>query len=141
MSEVKGMATLYDTDFLKWIDSQAAALRARRWDDLDVEHLAEEVESLGRSERRDLRNRLDVIARHLLKLSHQRERASWQATIREQRRALVRLLEDNPSLRREVPEVIRAVYPEAREDAAEEMGVSATMFPEANPFTAEDILG
>jgi uncharacterized protein DUF29 len=135
------MARLYETDFLKWIDHQAAALRARRWDELDVEHLAEEVEALGRSERRELRNRLDVIARHLLKLSHQRERASWQATIREQRRALALLLEDNPSLRREVPEAIRAVYAAAREDAAEEMGVPVTMFPETNPFTPEDVLG
>jgi hypothetical protein len=135
------MARLYETDFLKWIDHQAAALRARRWDELDVEHLAEEVEALGRSERRELRNRLDVIARHLLKLSRQRERASWQATIREQRRALALLLEDNPSLRREVPEAIRAVYAAAREDAAEEMGVPVTMFPETNPFTPEDVLG
>jgi hypothetical protein len=135
------MGTLYETDFLKWIDHQVAALRARRWDELDVEHLAEEVEALGRSERRELRNRLDVIARHLLKLSHQRERASWQATIREQRRALALLLEDNPSLRREVPEAIRAVYAAAREDAAEEMGVPVTVFPKTNPFTPEDVLG
>ena len=135
------MGTLYETDFLKWIDHQVAALRARRWDELDVEHLAEEVEALGKSERRELRNRLEVIARHLVKLSAQKERAGWRATIREHQRALALLLEDNPSLRREVPAVLEAVYADAREDAADEMGVPVTMLPDSNPFTPEEVLG
>jgi len=135
------VATLYESDFLRWIDRQAAALRDRRWDDLDVEHLAEEVEALGKSERRELRNRLEVIARHLVKLSAQKERAGWRATIREHQRALALLLEDNPSLRREVPAVLEAVYADAREDAADEMGVPVTMLPDSNPFTPEEVLG
>jgi len=135
------MATLYDTDFLKWIANQAAALRARRWDELDIEHLAEEVEALGRSERRELENRTLVIVQHLLKAQHQPMRSGWRATIRAEQAALARLLRDNPSLRREVPEAIRAIYPEARDLAAEEMGVPIGKLPATCPFTPEDILG
>ena len=135
------MATLYHRDFLKWVDSQAAALRARRWDELDVEHLAEEVESLGRSERRELENRSLVIVQHLLKARHQPMRSGWRATIRAEQAALARLLRDNPSLRREVPQAIRAIYPEARDLAAEEMGIPIGDLPATCPFTPEDILG
>ena len=108
----------YEDDFLLWTKEQANLLReaARRGVNfpLDWENLAEEIESLGRSERRELRNRLDTIIEHLLKLEHAQvsePRRGWQETVFRERRAVEAVLEDNPSLRREVPEIIEKLYP------------------------------
>jgi hypothetical protein len=135
------MATLYDVDFLKWIDHQAAALRARRWNELDVEHLAEEVESLGRSQRRELQSRVRVILQHLLKGQRSSMQPSWASTIAANQIDLAALLEDNPSLRREVPDAIQAAYPTARRLAAVDMSVPINEFPAICPFTPEEVLG
>src|SRR5689334_13690461 len=93
-------ATLYDTDFYAWTAEQAALLRAGRLSEADVENIAEEIESMGRSERRELVNRLTVLFVHLLKWRHQpglRPR-SWALTIEQQRIQLGRHLDHNPSL-------------------------------------------
>ncbi|BAC91519.1 DUF29 domain-containing protein, partial [Gloeobacter violaceus] len=90
----------YRSDFHAWTVEQAAALKARQWDRLDIENLAEEIEALGRAERRELESRLAVLIAHLLKWQFQSERRSnsWQATIDEQRDQIARLLTSQPSL-------------------------------------------
>ncbi len=114
---------LYHADFAAWCEATAALIRAGHWEALDAEVLAEEVDALARSEHRELHNRLEVLAMHLLKWRYQPEQRgpSWASTIQEQRRALDRLLADNPSLRREVSTALEAIYPAARQHALEEM--------------------
>ena len=89
---------LYETDFFLWTKEQAAALRAGRLDALDRDNLAEEVESLGRKDRRELESRLTVLVMHLLKWRYQpAERGgSWDSTIRTERREIQKLLHDSP---------------------------------------------
>jgi hypothetical protein len=103
---------LYDEDFVAWSRQQAEALRAAAKTGsnlrLDWENLAEEIEDLGKSTRRELGSRLSVILEHLMKLELSRAknpRASWRQTIRRERAAIERLLDDSPSLRRELPDL------------------------------------
>ena len=93
--------TVYELDFHAWADEQATLLRAGRLSDIDAEHIAEEIEALGRGERHELTSRLSVLLLHLLKWSHQPDLRgrSWELTIKEQRRQLARHLKKNPSLK------------------------------------------
>jgi len=137
-------AELYEQDFYAWTQTTAKLIRAGKWDDLDREVLAEEVESLGRSEKRELEHRLEVLVMHLLKWCYQpahRELShSWYDTIREQRSQLARLLRDNPSLRPQVPAFLAAGYPEARQRAIGETRLYAAHCPDTCPWTAVQVL-
>ena len=84
---MRSPASLYDTDFLLWLEQQSAALKAGRWQDLDVPNLVEEIDALAGSLRRELRRRVRVLLQHLLKLEYQPAKASgsWRATVRDQR--------------------------------------------------------
>lgn len=95
------MSTLYETDFYAWTQQQAAYLRQGKFELLDLENLSEEIESLGRQEKRELRSHLEVLLAHLLKGHYQPEQRSksWIYTIREQRRRIERHLKENPSLK------------------------------------------
>jgi len=135
----------YEHDFYAWSFAQARALRERRPEQLDWENLAEEIESLGRSDRRQVRSRLTVILVHLVKWQVQTEHrsASWKTTINTQRDDLDSVLADSPSLRRLVPALVAEAYPRARRDTADEMGLipsAVRRLPERSPFTAEQIL-
>lgn len=134
---------LYERDFYAWCTDQAAALRASRTDALDLAHLAEEVDALGITLKRELRSRLATILMHLLKLRFQPERAteSWQATIRRERREIALLLEDSPSLRSILPERCAAAYKLARQDAAAETQLPLRTFPEQCPFALSEAIG
>ena len=137
-------AELYDQDFYAWTQATAALIRAGKWYDLDREALAEEVESLGKSDWRELASRIAVLLRHLLKWRYQPERRqrgrSWRSTIWEQRSRLRRLLRQSPSLVPLVPQTLAEEYPEARQRASEETGLSLETFPETCPWTAEQVL-
>jgi len=124
--------TSYETDFALWAESQAAALREGRFDDVDVPNLAEEIDALARRDRRELRSRLTVLAVHLLKLIYQPERASgsWRATIVEQVRNVRELLEESPSLVPSLPAFTEGAYRDARREAAAETGLPIATFPE-----------
>src|SRR5712691_611546 len=91
----------YDDDFFAWTQEQARLLRAGELTIVDAENLAEEIESVGRSDRREIRNRLIVLLAHLLKWGHQQRRrgVSWSDTIAEQRLQIDSVLVDSPSLR------------------------------------------
>jgi hypothetical protein len=117
------MATLYDTDFHAWAFEQAQKLR--NGDPVDVENIAEELESLGRSEQEQLTNRLAVLIQHLLKCEYQPEKRtrSWDATIKEQRNRVQRLVRQNPSLKPKFAECIADAYSTAVTFASVETGI------------------
>ncbi|MGH6944885.1 MAG: DUF29 domain-containing protein [Geminicoccaceae bacterium] len=135
-------AKLYESDFVRWTEEQAAALRAGRIDVLDLENLAEEIESLGKKDRRRLKSRLTVLVMHLLKWAHQPDQrsGSWESTIRTQRGELRQLLEDSPSLRRELGAAVKERYDMARRNAAAETGLPLGKFPVTCPFAVDEIL-
>jgi hypothetical protein len=143
MAEKVNVAS-YDTDFFKWTQQQAEALAAGKASELDWANLAEEIESLGRRDWRALESRLDILLMHLLKWIYQPERRqtgrSWASTIREQRLRIGRILRDSPSLRRQVPELLATSYQNARLLGQDETGLSLETFPEACPWTAEQVL-
>jgi hypothetical protein len=122
----------YDTDFALWAESQATALRERRFDDLDLANLIEEIDALSRSDRNRLQSRLTKLAFHLLKLQHQPDRASrsWLRTIVEQSARIRRLLKNSPSVRPALPELIAEAYADARRAASAETGLAIADFPE-----------
>jgi hypothetical protein len=132
----------YDRDFAEWAQAQARVLRDRDLNRLDVENVAEEIEDLSKSEHRELRSRLRILAMHVLKWDYQpAERArSWARTIREQQAEIEDLLEDSPSLRGVLSRYLAAVYAESRELAAVETGLPASMFPAEAPFSADELL-
>ncbi len=127
----------YDTDFYGWANDQAALLRAGRLSEADVGHIAEEIESMGRGEKRELVNRLAVLLLHLLKWSHQPERRgkSWRLTIEEQRRQIARLMRDNPSLTASLDEVMRDAYGDAVLRAETETDLPRDVFPWSCPWS------
>jgi hypothetical protein len=131
----------YDRDFYAWSQEQADLLRAQRFRDLDVDHLIEELESMGARERRELTNRLKVLLAHLLKWRHQPhlQSRSWAATIKEQRMSIQDLLEDNPSLERMLDQQTAKAYRLARLLAVGETNLEEATFPETCPFSREEI--
>ncbi len=133
---------LYETDFSLWTQAMAAALRSGDFSQLDIENLAEEVESLGRSDRQQLDSRLTVLLVHLLKWQFQPEMrsGSWGGTINEQRRRIRKLLKDSPSLRSFFEGLRDECYEDARVQAAIETGLTIETFPEACPFTFAEIM-
>lgn len=132
----------YDADFHAWTHEQAALLRTGRLSEIDVEHIAEEIETLGRGERRELVTRLSVLLLHLLKWAYQPERRgkSWELTIKEQRRQLARHLRDNPSLGAWSDQAMADAYGDAVLRAELEMNVARDMLPGECPYLFEQAL-
>jgi hypothetical protein len=132
----------YEDDFFAWTEEQARLLRAGEVTEIDALNLAEEIESVGRSDRREIRSRLIVLLAHLLKYRFQADARStgWLGTIREQRDQIELILEDSPSLRPVIAEAPGRAYKKARTVAAEETGLPETTFPADCPFSAEQIL-
>jgi hypothetical protein len=138
----KAQLTPYEVDYAQWCAEQGALLREGRLSDLDRENLAEEIESLGRSERGEIENRLNVLLVHLLKWKFQPEgrSGSWKATVLEQRGRLKRRLTDSPSLKRYPEEILAEEYEIARLKASGETGLSEEVFPSNCPFRIAEIL-
>lgn len=135
-------AVAYDDDFFAWTQEQARLLRTGEFSQIDIENVAEELESMGRSDKREIESRLEVLLMHLLKWQVQTLARSpgWSATIREQRRRIQKLLRESPSLRPVVGQLIPEAYVEGREKAMNETGLPGPMFPAECPFTPEQIL-
>lgn len=134
--------TSYNTDFYAWTREQAERLKTGQWEHLDIENLAEEIESLGRQERQELVNRFGVLLGHLLKWQYQpnyRSR-SWQATIREQRRRILRLLEGSPSLQPFLPEALELGFEDGIDLAIQETNLPEETFPTTCPYTLDQAL-
>jgi uncharacterized Zn finger protein len=134
--------TLYDRDFFAWSLEQVKLLRAGKLAEADIEHIAEEIETMGRTEKRELISRLSVLLLHLLKWRYQPERRSpsWEASIRVQRNRLADHLDDNPSLKPLLPQALASAYRDATLEAVAETGLSGSTFPEACPWTVEQVL-
>ena len=135
----------YDQDYYGWALQQAALLRTGKLSEIDAQHLAEEIESMGRSERRQLTNRLEVLLLHLLKWRYQPHRReidgnSWLRLIREQRRRIPKLLRDNPSLQSVIADCLADAYDDARYGASDETGLPISTFPETCPYAFEQAI-
>ena len=137
--------TAYETDFYQWTQQQAALMRQGEFNriDLDIENIAEEIESMGRRDRYALRSYLHNILMHLLKWQYQPERrgTSWRLSIKNGRHQVDILVEDSPSLQGKIPDLIAKEYTQARENVALETGLPIAAFPELCPFTVEQITG
>jgi len=132
----------YDQDYYLWFADQARLLRAGIWHQIDVEHLAEELEDMGKREKRALRSRAVVLLAHLLKFRFQPQHrsSSWIGTIREQRKQLIGLLSDSPSLRPQLQDELQDTYISASLLASGETGLAEADFPEKCPFTIDQLL-
>ena len=135
-------ATLYDTDFYAWANEQAALLRAGRLSEADIENIAEEIESMGKSEKRELVSRLTVLIVHLMKWHYQPalQSHSWRQTIEQQRLHIEDHLADNPSLKSKLDDAVFNAYRHARVDAEHETGMLRKIFPATCPYTFDEAM-
>jgi hypothetical protein len=145
MNDVKTRAVptpSYEADFHAWTRDQAARLRESRPNAIDWENVAEEVESLGRSDKRAIESDLTVILQHMLKWLYQPEarKPGWKSTIYAHRRRIAKTVRESPSLRRYPAEVLAEEYEAARAGASDETDLPADRFPEVCPFTIEQVI-
>lgn len=145
LKSISDPSSLYDRDFYLWLQTTAELLKERKLELVDFDNLIEEIESMGRSERKELKSRLTVLIEHLLKIQYwQEEKANnargWRQTIVEQRRQIEYLLEESPSLRGMVEEVFSECYVNARKDILKKYELEAEMFPTEPAFTLKDTL-
>ncbi len=133
---------LYHADFHAWCLDQVSLMNSKEIENLDFEHLIEEVKSMGGSERQELENRLTVLFIHLLKWKYQPDlrSRSWKLTIKEQRSRILRKLEKCPSLKSYIDEAMEYAYEYALIGVLKETGLPEDMFPPENPFLLENVL-
>ena len=133
---------LYDSDFYAWSREQAELLRKGELAQADIERIAEEIESMGRTEKRELTSRIESLLLLLLKWRYQpgKRGASWEASIANQRDDIADHLDDNPSLRPLLPQAMTTAYRRARLEAVADTGFAGETFPEACPWTVEQAL-
>lgn len=135
--------SLYEQDFYQWTQEQAGLLKAGHLNQLDIGNLIEEIQDMGKSQKRELLSRLKVLLAHMLKWSYEPEMQSrnWLSTITTQRDEIELLLNDNPSLKPLLADCIMSTYPKARRQAAIETGLNENTFPAECPYSLEEILG
>lgn len=135
-------STLYEKDFYAWTQEQAKLLLEGKWDGLDVANLVEEIESLGKQQRQELRNRLGVLLGHLLKWEFQSSNRSksWFVTLREQRRRIRDLLQESPSLKPYLPQALQKAYEDGIDLVVRETPLSDRDLPTECPYTLEQVL-
>lgn len=133
---------LYEQDFNAWIHAQVLLLERRDFNDVDIEHLIEELKDMGKSHLNELGNRLVILIAHLLKWQFQVEKqsSSWRGSIIEQRVQIARLIRKNPSLKTKIHDAIIDAYPDALEIALKETQLAKNTFPNECPFTVEQLL-
>lgn len=136
------MNEAYLTDFNSWIDQTAQLLRERRWHEIDVEHLIEEVEDLGKSERLLIASQLTRLLLHLLKWQYQPQRRSdsWLDSITDARTQIELTIEDSPSLKNYLTEQLEESYQRARRQAAKQTNIQISVFPKECPYPLELVL-
>lgn len=132
----------YETDIVAWANQQAWLIRHKKFAELDLEHIAEEIEDVGKSEQRELASRMTLLITHLLKWQYQPERrgTSWRLTIRNQRRAIKLHLKQVPSLKVKLSDTewCEIIWDDAIYQANKETGLE--LFPETNPWSIDNIL-
>lgn len=132
----------YQSDFYSWTQEQAALLKAGRLQELDIENLIEEIETMGRSEKRELESRLTILLVHLLKWQYQsiRRGRSWELTIDEQRLQFSKVLNDNPGLKPQLDQIIKDAYCLAIIRSSKETALEKNVFPQDCPWDIDQIL-
>ncbi|HBY75686.1 MAG TPA: DUF29 domain-containing protein, partial [Cyanobacteria bacterium UBA11148] len=132
----------YETDFYAWTQEQAKLLQQGAWEHLDIVNLVDEIESLGKQQRQELRNRLGVLLGHLLKWEFQpnKRSKSWFVTLREQRRRVSEVLKENPSLKPYLPEALQKAYKDGLDLAVRETPLTDKDFPVECLYSIECIL-
>jgi hypothetical protein len=136
------LSSLYEQDYYLWLETTAKLLREGQLSALDVANLLEEIEDIGRSEKRAFYSNLKILLMHLLKYSYQSEKRSnsWIASIVEHRQRIKKAFKESPSLQAYFIEIVNECYQDARELAAAETGLAIDAFPVEPPFTPEEIL-
>jgi hypothetical protein len=136
------MSEKYLEDFSSWVNQTAQLLRERRWHEIDVPNLIEEVEGLGKSERRGIASQMTRLLLHLLKWQYQSQRRSdsWLDSITDARTQIELAIEDSPSLKAYPAKQLEESYQRARRQAAKQMGIDISMIPETCPYPLEGVL-
>lgn len=136
------MSGSYTTDFNLWIEQTAQLLRSHHWHEIDIEHLIEEVEGLGKSERRGIASQVTRLLLHLLKWQYQPQRRSdsWLDSITDSRTQIELTILDSPSLKSYPTEQVKESYQRARRQAAKQMSILVSVFPEECPYSLELVL-
>ncbi|MBW4554846.1 MAG: DUF29 domain-containing protein [Trichormus sp. ATA11-4-KO1] len=136
---------LYEQDFYLWIQTTVKLLKERNLEQLDIDNLLEEIDSMGRSEKKELKNRLIVLIEHLLKLQFwivekDDNARGWRKTVVEQRRQILYILADSPSLKSILNNIFIDCYTDARKDTIRKYQLSSELFPQQPPFSLEQVL-
>ena len=136
-------ATRYEDDLYTWVQEQVALLRAGRLTTIDAANIAEELSDVGSEQLDKLESAIAVLSMHLLKWDHQPKRRSlsWEATIREQRRRIARVLRKNPGLKSKLADAVVEGYADGRDRAVSETKRPYDVFPQDCPYSFEDMLG
>lgn len=147
---MQDLSALYREDYSAWAKGTVALLKSGDFSQLDIEHLIEELEDMGRSERNELENRLTVLIARLLKWQFQYQQLSdqwkafdgrsWRHTIIEQRTRIAKRLRQSPALKSALSEILIEAYEDAVELARKETGLPAETFPAVCPYSSEQIL-
>jgi hypothetical protein len=134
----------YETNIVAWANEQAWLVRNKKFELLNIEQIAEEIEDVGKSEQRELASRMAVLLCHLLKWQYQpaRQGASWKAAIKTQRERVKRRLNQTPSLKKCLTdsEWLADAWDDARDATEKKIEISYEKFPEQCSWTIEDIL-
>ncbi|MEL6441652.1 MAG: DUF29 domain-containing protein [Cyanobacteria bacterium J06621_8] len=142
LSSATNTANLYSRDYYLWLLHTAQLISEGKFDEVDAANLIEEIEDMGRSEKRAIKSNLVVVLLHLLKYKYQPQKRSnsWKSSIREHRRRLRDDIQASPSLKRYFEEVFDECYQDGREQAADETEFPLNTFPDLSPFTPAEIL-
>ncbi|HBS69048.1 MAG TPA: DUF29 domain-containing protein, partial [Cyanobacteria bacterium UBA11153] len=134
--------SLYETDYLRWIETTLAQLQMRDYSNIDWENLIEEIGDMGRSERRSLKSNLIVIITHLLKWQYQPNfrSGSWKGSIVEHRRRIRESLKESPSLKPYFEEILAECYGDAVKQAMAETMLSVEIFSQVCPYKSVEVL-
>jgi hypothetical protein len=141
----KTLSKEYEQDFYLWIQTTVKLLKDGKLDQLDMENLIEEIDSMGRSEKKELKTRLIVLIEHLLKLQYWTEEKDynnrgWRNTVVEQRRQIAYILADSPSLKSVLNDVFLDCYTDAKNDTIRKYQLPLNLFPQESPFSLIDVL-
>ncbi len=139
---VNKLSVGYEEDFNKWLEQTVDLLKERRFEELDIDNLVDELEGMSKRDKREILSRLKVLLMHLLKWQyHPSQRSpSWETTIRNNREEIAQILQNSPSLKGYPAVVLAQAYRSARQNAASETGLPIASFPEEYPFAIAPIL-
>ncbi|KJR40161.1 protein of unknown function DUF29 [Candidatus Magnetoovum chiemensis] len=133
--------SLYENDFYQWTVKNADLLRQGRLNEIDIENIAEEIESLGERDKRELLSRLRVLITHLLKWQYEPKRRSksWIRTINTQRAEIELVIEDSPSLKYDIEIAMEKAFITARRQFEKETGINKERLPKTCPYTYDQL--